>query len=455
MTPQYDTHGGCAFDTSCTPSFECSLRHQKGVPIPVTSHTATSTISVLLPIRQRRHWIPFRSPSSPQPPSRWLPQAPALRCLPNELLLKIIGYLDRADICRLVNVNSLFRGLVRGSVATDWAYEHGTTVSARGGLYFPVALNPYHFTEDLDLEAIEDGTFSPDEEAVGVAQQVRRIDIKPHASDDCADFVNCEVGSLVVNPPPAYRLHLDLLHIQLHFPQQESREEPRMWFHTDPAEDEEPEDHEECFYLVSLLEDHDVQRVVMKDIPRAVFPTPGTRLWYGEFVAVLFSHPTVPSLTGGDKCQYNHGLGFHMLDMVGLAWAQEMVIVFWTERPGQSWLPPCIHVDDSRAFWAQLALAAFGIGVHCLTVVNAGAVLTIPRPQGTHERLLRQHAKSGYALLQDIAFSAFDHVAQVQDNSDDTQYRFLTMQDWIREGDWEDVFTPAQIEPWLDIEREE
>lgn len=252
--------------------------------------------------------------------------------------MEIASHLDRNDLCRLVNVNSHFRAVVR-KYAASWAYEHGT-VSALGSLRFPLAPTPYQFWRKLPNADEEDASM-PDEDRAAAVARVKRIDIKPHPTVDCSDFAKGELGSITWESPPCYRLNLRVLHVQFYFPQQPSKHnDPRHLYHTDTREDEHV-----CLYFKSLPAPHKIRRIVMKDIPRiSCLPDPWDEYEHefdGEFVSVLYSQNSRPPLTQRSACKFSHELGLHMPGLLGISWTAEVVIVFWTGQPGQVWIPPC------------------------------------------------------------------------------------------------------------------
>lgn len=180
--------------------------------------------------------------------------------------MEIASHLDRYDWCRLVNVNSHFRSVVR-KYAGPWAYEHGT-IGALGSLRFPLAAKPYQFWRRLPI-ADEEDISTPDANKAAVAAQVKRIDIRPHRTADCAAFEAGELGYITREPPPRYRFNLKVLNMQFYFPWQiNEHNDPRYRLHTDMLPEDENE--EQCLYLSSLLDGHNLKKIVFKDIPRRI-----------------------------------------------------------------------------------------------------------------------------------------------------------------------------------------
>lgn len=367
--------------------------------------------------------------------------------LPNELLVEIIYHLDHDDLLRLINVNTHFRSLVR-EVAKEWAHEHAT-ITELSAPRFPLAEDPFKFGKKgrKKLKKLLRDSFKPDTEKAAIAEELRRIDIKPHPYAQCLKFEESEIGSRDdLTDPPCYFLNLDVLNIQLYFPNHgQVHGDPRLWHHTGL-----PKDNEECLYLTSILVSHNVDKIVMKDIPRFRRPSTAFAEWSGEFVSVLFSQQSVPAETNYRTCTYSHDLGFHMLDMSVVTWAEKVVLVFWTERPGQVWIPPCRHTRHRDRVWSRLAQAVFNYGVYHLTVVNAGAVLPSGVSLENHENSLGQEAETARPAAQDEPYAAFHRTAsQFSEDLFYCKYRFITMEEWIQEDTWEDAFSAAEMEPWL------
>lgn len=370
--------------------------------------------------------------------------------------MEIASHLDRYDLCRLVNVNSHFRAVVR-KFATPWAYEHGT-LAALGSLRFPLAVCPYLFWRTLSRFDEED-TLPPDTDRAKAVARVKRIDVKPHTTADCSNFENGPLGSVTWKSPKCDLLRLNVLHIQLYFPRQPNKHDnPQYLYHIDVSEDEHV-----CPFFKSLLGPHNVQRIVMKDIPRITrIRNPHYEFEHdfrGEFVSVLFSHSSRPAATRGYACTYTHDFGFNMPERVGLSWTREVVVVFWTERPGQVWIPPCRHgeTEDEDDFWCRLARAAFDHCVPTVTIVNAGAVLPCQTTVETYETMVQEVIHDPNPFTQVEKWKEFYDEASENPEFDDivSDWRFLKMQDWIRRTRWQDIFTPAEIEPWLECIRKE
>lgn len=146
------------------------------------------------------------------------------------------------------------------------------------------------------------------------------------------------------------------------------------------------------------------------------------------------------------RCEHSHELGLHMPRMVGQSWAPEIVIVFWTEQPGKAWIPPCRHREPGDAFWIRLGEAAWKRNIGTLTIVNAGAVLPSQADLQEYERNLTEDADF---LRSNELHRSRIFEEMMQDPYDAVDFCFLDMQSWIRTGTGQDVFNPAEMEPWL------
>lgn len=158
------------------------------------------------------------------------------------------------------------------------------------------------------------------------------------------------------------------------------------------------------------------------------------------------------------NCGTHADLGSNELTTSG---SQTLEIVFWTSPPGQAWLPPCEHYaehgmsgfdyNEERTVWRSLAIQAVCFSVQSVIVVNAAAVLPPSATVEQHELKLKttqeqrqlQTAHSAW-FQRELVFDA------VTTNRDlETRQEFLTMEEWIKRGEWEDVFTPEEMQPWL------
>lgn len=170
--------------------------------------------------------------------------------------------------------------------------------------------------------------------------------------------------------------------------------------------------------------------------------------------------------------------------------ARLITLVFWTRSPKEEWVPPCSHFhpqpemgsDDFPFYftgsesqsdscessdgydltaachftsWMMRDLAGAVIrsrgweaGAKRITVVNAAAF----QPPNCHSRKEHVEALRSGEVSHESAEWHFHLGGDWHDfeHKQDLDVQFLTMQDWIKTGEWEEAFSEAEMRPWLD-----
>lgn len=356
--------------------------------------------------------------------------------LPVEILNEIFSYLDLFSVRRILCVNSLFRAL-----AQPLAYQYGTVTEL--GFLFPGAQHPYPFSRGF-APGLPVSPFSK-EGREDLVEQLRRIDIKRHSHSDC------ETGVSLEGPRPPF---MDVWNIELHpcFPRPGK---------DDPRESCDDTEVKLCPYISKLLHWswEAARKVVVKDIPR----NPGyfdagymDDIVTDTHVNVVYSQPS--------PCtpEVMHDYSSLMLGVNELLMNEQrrLEIIFWTERPGQAWIPGCKYStergrtgtcrEEEGTFWSTLAEELVATFIREVVIVNSAAILPAASSVLQHEvemktgqaRMQAQHAWYFHANLEsEIQHGGLSLVEM---------YEFMTMEDWIKRGDWEDAFTLEEMRPWLD-----
>lgn len=358
--------------------------------------------------------------------------------LPVEILSEIFSHLDPSSVRRVLCVNSLFRALAR-----PLAYQYGTATEL--GLFFPGAENAYPFSKSFE-PGFPGSALSNETRGIRT-KRLKRIDIGRHPRQVCR--LISEVGGSSIH-------ELDVCNIKLHSCtpvtfEEYTEEELALW---------DGNDGWFCLRINSLLQKwlQTAQKMVIKDIPR----TSGYR--YHEHmnnfvptthISVVYSQAE-PNIPDTPHNYANPVLGAYELGMPG---CNRLEVLFWTERPGQAWIPRCKYTTgpgrtdtcskDEGTLWSALATFAVRFPVRDVVVVNSAAVLPPASTVLEHELELRtdqarmqtQHA---YQLKAEMELSAKEWGGNWVE-----RFEFITMEEWIRRGGWEDVFTLEEIGPWL------
>lgn len=185
--------------------------------------------------------------------------------------------------------------------------------------------------------------------------------------------------------------------------------------------------------------------------------------WNGEYVLVL-NTAALSSVFPEDQCSdRKRGLpplfwGAGPAPPIG---TKRITVVFWTGQPGRLWIPPCAHLigwpwsvqehtDRMRAcdvmpqIWKEimdLAKPTRKNSKGTLTFVNAAAVMNGSYPTTA---MSARGTSSLEAYLRHRFADSFQSASY-----DFPQVCLRTMQEWIREGNADDVFSHKELEPFL------
>lgn len=390
--------------------------------------------------------------------------------LPAEVLLCVFCHLRRHDLAQVCKVNSYFRQLAR-----PLFYRFGTFT--KFGLHFPGAPNPYPY---LDIPELGVERLSP-EEITRISSNLREVDVWQHSPSDCYAFQNAIEGCKPRN--------VDVLHVAAAQRLLEAYGEEIYWgeFPHDIAFPRSALDNWDrqcvcsecaphCFFL-SLMERSasKLGKVVLREAPlgwhEGFYGMDLPELWPSrEFVAVLDSHDITDHADTVWDCQQVFW-GLQPL------WpAPTVTIVLWTGAAGGHWMPPCVHFDhlfdenpdpadevdpdaevaegaqpvcDAMArFWRDTGKRLPPGKCTTLRIVNAAAILdSYPNGEERYERRIlsldsiREHIMEG---AREEAWGG----PKSSHRHWEGEVQFLTMEEWIATGDWEDVFTREEMEEY-------
>lgn len=359
--------------------------------------------------------------------------------LPTEVLHEVFRYISYNDTRRVLNVNSYFR-----AVAQPYAYQYGTIT--KFGLHFPGATNPYPFFDNPDPRIVN----LSDEERETVLRQLKRVDFANHTQQECCD------GSIPgPDIPPLKVLHLEMHTCDLPFPEEVCS--PRSGRRRSP--EPRPRQERRCGFLGRWVPS--CTREPVKLVARGLPVSSSSCYSPEEFtyrpevhVSVLYSQPSWRAPGDGD-CYTRPDLDQWELSILG---SRRLVVIFWTRLPGETWIPPCRHYADhnhanmchldEKTVWHCLAVAALESCVEEVVVVNSSAIPPDAWRQAHHNLLPGELCQ-----LQAQHAECFENemVVNAKDNCHRSYFahEFLSMEEWIRRGEWEDVFTHAEMEPWL------
>lgn len=186
-----------------------------------------------------------------------------------------------------------------------------------------------------------------------------------------------------------------------------------------------------------------------------------------EFVAVLDSQGIRNDLTCKYECTKVNAV-------INPVWDTEMVtIILWTGQPDAPWLPPCqTDIHSGRPRFARVTTGTYNDGSRrqcfamddlwadvgdkinstepsnwrTLRIVNATAILETYLDT-TGERI-KKSQPSTIGIEQVIRTHADMHMESESDRWTG-EINFLSMEEWIALGEWEDVFTYKEMAPFL------
>lgn len=364
--------------------------------------------------------------------------------LPPELLLEIFAHLSHEDMRTIFRVNSHFR-----RIAQPYAYRYGTMT--KFGLHFPNAAHPLPFYDDPDPQAVKTTTEKRD----WIAKQLQRIDIVPHSELDCA------------SPPPHILCPsvLEVLRLDWH-----ASSDPGFCI----PENGSGRMHEYsinvggCAMLNTVLRNcpQGYNQVIARGLPRP----DGSGTMYPEnypvttsrHVSVLCSQP--PSIPRTSDCLTQPDLD--IFDVSGRQGGERLEVIFWTNRPGQAWIPPCEYYTNGEMInanvchprgetvWARLFNLAYFLRLKEVTVVNDTAIVPPGSTLDAHESRL----KRGDVIInenEDLFNANAEEHKEWLSTPVSATFEFITMEEWIRRDTWEDVFTRSEMEPWIEAMQQE
>lgn len=371
--------------------------------------------------------------------------------LPAEVLLEVFGYLSYNDTRSVLNVNSFFR-----AVAQPYAYQHGTMT--KYGLYFPGATHPYPFSDNPKVTPAPLST----EQCTSILQQLKRIDVARHSD------IDCDVA------PPFMRWKYDLSRIQVANIELHSCSEKTYWCQEPSGlarkRERSPQSFSQgnyCPFIRRVIDGPIMEKVVVKDIPRSPLDT--CAYFYDDYllsphthVAVVYSQ-TAPRAPEKVHTLMDPTIGSYPFGMSG---SHRLEVIFWTTCPGQAWIPPCKYYTqrggpgvcnaEKRTVWRDLAAYVVGYRIKEVAVINASAILPPALAPAEHEQALlcgQAHLQAEHAwwFEAEVEHKVQTYIPGPRENS----YEFMSMEEWIRRGAWQDVFSHDEIEPWLAKMRED
>lgn len=186
-----------------------------------------------------------------------------------------------------------------------------------------------------------------------------------------------------------------------------------------------------------------------------------------EFIAVIDSHDVTKSH------DYVYGCSIVTWGLRPF-WGSQMVTVgLWTGVPDADWIPPCINDSHERwgppptalgddgfqrecnsmeSFWEDMG-KEIGLLEHrkqacsIVRIVNATAIIEYYVNDDTEE-----HSKRRIRSIQTIASAIQEGAMSALEGKEwRGQVKFLSMNEWVALGEWEDVFTRTEMAPFLSI----
>ncbi|EJT45916.1 hypothetical protein A1Q1_05641 [Trichosporon asahii var. asahii CBS 2479] len=398
--------------------------------------------------------------------------------LPAELLLSIFNYLRRHDLAQVSKANSYLRNLAR-----PFFYRFATL--SKFGLFFPGARRPYPF-----LETPGSGPKPCSRKRLKqIASEVREIDIPPHPASDCAIFCNMRMEEL---PCEAKVLRLGCA---VRVVNEDDSPPPKLVF-THTEEHAATSEHngndyrcrcclddpcsacrqQTCFFY-SLASSMPLEKVVILDTAMGVDDTFDEEQHLDlypseEFVTVLYSH----DITENSDCVYNCK---YVRPALRPYWGtKQSTVILWTGAPGRAWKPPCdVHQPSSDTPLHSLALAQTetdgnkllpechamntlwrDLGDQLgtlmaredspkLRIVNATAI--VEKYIDPADRAKHENRRANITEIEASIKRGFKTYRHKRGGVLKEQVEFLTMEEWIALGEWEDVFTRNEMEPFL------
>ncbi|EKC99899.1 hypothetical protein A1Q2_05798 [Trichosporon asahii var. asahii CBS 8904] len=402
-----------------------------------------------------------------------MPTASASPLLPVELLLSIFSRLRPHDLAQVCKANSHLR-----AVARPLFYHFGTFT--KFGLHFPGAASPYPF-----LHLPEIGTGFDDSELEALVPKIKKLTIPSHNPSECAIYQNLQLGP-VPNEVEALRIECFVRILG----DSEDADLTGDLPHTQPwpevAGDEGGVECYHCAYpcqfISPLLSSMCADKVVLRNPPLgARYTAAGECLWSyepsQELVVVLNSEPV------------SYGLGYAS-DCNGTSWgirpfwcAQKVTIVLWTGSPDAEWIPACMNAphcfdpffdppktkgpdgekkgyycEAMKMFWRDLGFQIGRSPTQCTTlrIVNITNTVESFRYGSYGQHSANRRIRDTSSVEDNVRAGAnvkSSKKSKRKSGEDENIWegvvQFLSMEEWIAMGEWEDVFTRKEMAPFL------
>lgn len=148
---------------------------------------------------------------------------------------------------------------------------------------------------------------------------------------------------------------------------------------------------------------------------------------------------------------------------------ENLTLIFWPglEAMGGAWFPSCSewygddkvcsphHLDMHNCWlqsslWTTLASQLASSRIKCLTIVNAASVPPPHRSMSQHIGMLEAGGTTS-SVVHDFFLSAYEaelrewRAPKPSNVLPSDEIRFLSLEEWLEEADWQDVFSPAEI----------
>lgn len=391
-----------------------------------------------------------------------MPTASASPLLPVELLLSIFSHLRPHDLAQVCKANSHLR-----AVARPLFYHFGTFT--KFGLHFPGASNPY---PSLDVPEIG-VTALNDSSRAHLFSQIQELTILTHTPSECTVFRNLEEKH---NPSAVKVLRVECALRIMGYADWDP--EGGDFTHTKPWPAAIEENYWSgcfhceypCHYLHPLLSSLRAEKVVFRDPPIGTGDNEMTCMdEYNpvrEFVAVLHSEP----IAMGGGCHVFCG---SVRWGVRPFWCAPLVtVILWTGSSDAEWLPACLNAghmtdaecdtDDSdldylspprycdalESLWIDTG-EQVALGGHCtrLRIVNAAASWKSSR--WTEDLAQSVRRVSSFSKVKKLVQRGCESALRGTKEKWTGEVQFLSMEEWIALGEWEDVFSRKEMAPFL------
>lgn len=389
--------------------------------------------------------------------------------LPAELLLAVLSHLQRHDLAQVSKVNSYLRSLAR-----PFFYRFGTLT--KFGLYFPGAPRPYPSLDlpQLGFDKLSGGTLDR------IASSLKVLDLPVHEPTECtawrnlklenptctADVLRIYCGGLIPSDPGIIEDGGDFPHTAP-YPLAGCCEHASAGACECGDECYTPGCEYYCPFR-SVLVSGKFGKVVLRNAPVASYEEPEVWLPFversNEFVAVIgLRSDNLWSETTCDCDETYWGVG-------PFCASQMVTVVVWTGASNGLWRLPCEEhqsgqtvakpgkdgyarrCDSLERFWTNLG-AQIGYfdseqACHVVRIVNAQAIyeefVHMDQDCWFDERPI-----SSVEPIKTAIVAGANNALPKSKEKWEGQVQFLSMEEWVALGEWEDVFTRKEMEPFL------